>query len=202
VGQLLSHGWKEQPLCREPSGNLRHWLKRRSGGFGIDQDRSAVESGRAVQAMMGSFYIPHMNLDIQQKKQCLSIEEINERANETDLDRMPVSYQLLRALEPSTIRQAGLEAFMMLQEYAREHVLTCLIPAFFIAGAIAVFVSQASILKYFGPQAKKVLSYSVASVSGTILAVCSCTCCRFLPVSTPGRRHRSGYGFSVFRPSH
>ena len=73
------------------------------------------------------------------------------------------------------IRQSGLEAFMMLQEYAREHVLTCLIPAFFIAGAIAVFVSQASILKYFGAQANKILSYSVASVSGTILAVCSCT---------------------------
>ncbi len=73
------------------------------------------------------------------------------------------------------IRHSGLEAFMMLQEYAREHVLTCLIPAFFIAGAIAVFVSQASVLKYFGAQAGKVLSYSVASVSGTILAVCSCT---------------------------
>ncbi len=73
------------------------------------------------------------------------------------------------------IRQSGLEAFMMLQEYAREHVLTCLIPAFFIAGAIAVFVSQASVLKYFGAQANKILSYSVASVSGTILAVCSCT---------------------------
>ena len=74
-----------------------------------------------------------------------------------------------------TIRQSGLEAFMMLQEYARDHVLTCLIPAFFIAGAIAVFVSQASVLKYFGAQAGKFLSYSVASVSGTILAVCSCT---------------------------
>jgi uncharacterized membrane protein YraQ (UPF0718 family) len=73
------------------------------------------------------------------------------------------------------IRQSGLEAFMMLQEYAREHVLTCLIPAFFIAGAIAVFVSQASVLKYFGASARKVLSYSVASVSGTVLAVCSCT---------------------------
>jgi len=73
------------------------------------------------------------------------------------------------------VRQSGLEAFMMLQEYAREHVLTCLIPAFFIAGAISVFVSQASVLKYFGPQAKKILSYSVASVSGSILAVCSCT---------------------------
>jgi len=74
-----------------------------------------------------------------------------------------------------TIRQSGLEAFLMLQEYAREHVLTCLIPAFFIAGAIAVFVSQASVLKYFGATANRILSYSVASVSGTVLAVCSCT---------------------------
>jgi uncharacterized membrane protein YraQ (UPF0718 family) len=73
------------------------------------------------------------------------------------------------------IRQSGLEAFLMLQEYAREHVLTCLIPALFIAGAIAVFVSQTAVLKYFGADAKKILSYSVASVSGTILAVCSCT---------------------------
>jgi len=73
------------------------------------------------------------------------------------------------------IRRSGLEAFLMLQDYAREHVLTCLIPAFFIAGAIAVFVSQASVLKYFGAQANRILSYSVASVSGTVLAVCSCT---------------------------
>ncbi|RJP39797.1 MAG: permease [Desulfobacteraceae bacterium] len=73
------------------------------------------------------------------------------------------------------VRQAGFEAFMMLQEYAREHVLTCLIPAFFIAGAIAVFISQAAVLKYFGAGAKKVLAYSVASISGTVLAVCSCT---------------------------
>jgi len=60
-------------------------------------------------------------------------------------------------------------------EYLSAHVLTCLVPAFFIAGAIAVFISQTSVLKYFGPQAKKLLSYSIASVSGTILAVCSCT---------------------------
>jgi uncharacterized membrane protein YraQ (UPF0718 family) len=73
------------------------------------------------------------------------------------------------------IRQSGLEAFLMLREYAREHVLTCLVPAFFIAGAISVFVSQGAVLKYFGAQANKILSYSVASVSGTILAVCSCT---------------------------
>ncbi|NSW85002.1 MAG: permease [Syntrophobacteraceae bacterium] len=77
--------------------------------------------------------------------------------------------------ESAVIRRSGLEAFMMLQEYAREHVLTCLIPAFFIAGAISVFVSQASVLKYFGATANKFLSYSVASVSGTVLAVCSCT---------------------------
>ena len=73
------------------------------------------------------------------------------------------------------VRRSGLEAFLLLHEYARQHVLTCLIPAFFIAGAIAVFVSQASVLKYFGAQANKCLSYSVASVSGTVLAVCSCT---------------------------
>ena len=73
------------------------------------------------------------------------------------------------------IRKSGLEAFMMLQEYARDHVLACLIPAFFIAGAIAVFVSQASVLKYFGATARRILSYSVASVSGSVLAVCSCT---------------------------
>ena len=68
--------------------------------------------------------------------------------------------------------RGGLDALF---EYLSAHVLTCLVPAFFIAGAIAVFVSQAAVLKYFGPQAKKLLSYSVASVSGGILAVCSCT---------------------------
>ena len=68
--------------------------------------------------------------------------------------------------------QGGWNALL---DYLSVHVLTCLIPAFFIAGAIAVFVSQGAVLKYFGPKAKKLLSYSVASVSGTILAVCSCT---------------------------
>ncbi len=67
------------------------------------------------------------------------------------------------------------EAIALVQWYAREHVLLCLVPAFFIAGAISVFLSQASVIKYFGPEANKFLSYGVASVSGTILAVCSCT---------------------------
>jgi len=74
-----------------------------------------------------------------------------------------------------TVQNAVIESLLMLQEYAREHILLCLVPAFFIAGGIAVFVSQDSVIKYFGAQAKKWISYSVASVSGTILAVCSCT---------------------------
>ncbi|MDD4342154.1 MAG: permease [Kiritimatiellae bacterium] len=70
---------------------------------------------------------------------------------------------------------AILEAFILAKWYAREHVLLCLIPAFFIAGAIGVFISQNAVMTYFGPKASKWLSYSVASVSGAILAVCSCT---------------------------
>lgn len=70
---------------------------------------------------------------------------------------------------------AILEAFHLVKWYAQEHVLLCLIPAFFIAGAIGVFVSQASVMKYLGAKANKVLAYGVAAVSGTILAVCSCT---------------------------
>jgi uncharacterized membrane protein YraQ (UPF0718 family) len=74
-----------------------------------------------------------------------------------------------------TVRNAIMEAFFMLQEYARQHVLLCLVPAFFIAGAIAVFISQASVIKYLGGKAKKVVAYGVGAVSGAILAVCSCT---------------------------
>ncbi|MDD8009934.1 MAG: permease [Acidobacteriota bacterium] len=75
----------------------------------------------------------------------------------------------------SSVQNAVHEAFMMLQEYARMHVLFCLVPAFFIAGAISVFVKKESVIRYLGPKANKFVAYSVASVSGTILAVCSCT---------------------------
>ncbi|MCX7785016.1 MAG: permease [candidate division WOR-3 bacterium] len=78
-------------------------------------------------------------------------------------------------LSRTRIQSAILEAFYLVQEYAREHVLFCLIPAFFIAGAISLFVSKEAVIKYFGAKANKILSYGVASVSGTILAVCSCT---------------------------
>jgi uncharacterized membrane protein YraQ (UPF0718 family) len=67
------------------------------------------------------------------------------------------------------------EALALVKWYAREHVVLCLVPAFFIAGAIAVFVSQGSVMRYLGPGAKRITAYGVASVSGTILAVCSCT---------------------------
>ena len=70
---------------------------------------------------------------------------------------------------------AVLEALALTRWYAREHVLLCLVPAFFIAGAIASFVSQAAVIKYLGPKAPKPVAYGVAAVSGTILAVCSCT---------------------------
>jgi len=75
----------------------------------------------------------------------------------------------------SKILNALIESLLMAQDYARQHVLLCLIPAFFIAGAIANFISQENVIKYFGANTNKLLSYTVASVSGTILAVCSCT---------------------------
>lgn len=71
--------------------------------------------------------------------------------------------------------QPIIESLLMAQDYARQHVLLCLVPAFFIAGAIANFISQENVIRYFGAGANKFLSYTVASVSGTILAVCSCT---------------------------
>ncbi len=78
--------------------------------------------------------------------------------------------------------------------YAQEHVVLCLLPAFFIAGVIAVFVSQGSVLKYFGANAKKWLSYTVAAVSGGILAVCSCT---ILPLFTSIYKRGAGLGPAI-----
>ena len=81
--------------------------------------------------------------------------------------------------------------FETLSSYLAEHVLTCLVPAFFIAGAIAVFVSKNSVLKYFGPDVKKWISYSIASISGVVLAVCSCT---VLPLFTGIYKRGAGIG--------
>ena len=83
------------------------------------------------------------------------------------------------------------ESLLLVKWYAQEHVILCLVPAFFIAGAIAVFVSQASVIKYLGASANKVVAYGVASVSGTILAVCSCT---VLPLFAGIYRRGAGLG--------
>ncbi|HEU4335061.1 MAG TPA: permease [Candidatus Eisenbacteria bacterium] len=83
------------------------------------------------------------------------------------------------------------ESLSLVRWYAREHVLLCLVPAFFIAGAISVFVSQGAVMKYLGPGANKAAAYSVAAVSGTVLAVCSCT---VLPLFAGIHRRGAGLG--------
>src|SRR5512133_1546499 len=84
--------------------------------------------------------------------------------------------------------------FDLVKWYAREHVILCLLPAFFIAGVISIFVSQGAVLKYFGANAKKWLAYTVASVSGTILAVCSCT---ILPLFSSIHKRGAGLGPAI-----
>ena len=73
------------------------------------------------------------------------------------------------------VKQAIFEAFVLLQWYARNHTLACVVPALFIAGAISTFLSKEAVLKHLGPKSNKIKAYSVASVSGTVLAVCSCS---------------------------
>lgn len=89
------------------------------------------------------------------------------------------------------IENALWESLYLVKWYAQEHVLLCLVPAFFIAGAVGVFVSQAAVMKYLGPRANKFIAYGVASVSGSILAVCSCT---ILPLFAGIYRMGAGLG--------
>lgn len=97
-------------------------------------------------------------------------------------------------IENPNFKSALNEAFVLAKWYAQEHVLLCLIPAFFIAGTIAVFISQASVVKYFGGKAKKWVAYLVAAGSGTILAVCSCT---VLPLFSSIHKRGAGLGPAV-----
>ena len=99
---------------------------------------------------------------------------------------MPVSHPVFT--------EAIQSALSLTNWYAREHVLLCLVPAFFIAGVIAVFISQAAVVKYFGAGTKKWLSYLVASVSGSILAVCSCT---ILPLFSSIHKRGAGLGPAI-----
>ena len=94
-------------------------------------------------------------------------------------------------VESDRFRSAVSGSLALTRWYAREHVLLCLVPAFFIAGAIGVFVSQGTVLRYLGPTASKVLAYPVAAVSGTVLAVCSCT---VLPLFASIHKRGAGLG--------
>lgn len=97
-------------------------------------------------------------------------------------------------LEVAEFRTAIIASLDLTRWYAQEHVVFCLIPAFFIAGVIAVFLNQAAVIKYFGANANKWLSYSVASISGAILAVCSCT---ILPLFSSIHKRGAGIGPAV-----
>ena len=94
-------------------------------------------------------------------------------------------------IESPRMQGALLEGFWLLRDYARQHVILCLVPAFFIAGAIGQFVSQGAVLRYLGAKAPRPLAYGVASISGSILAVCSCT---VLPLFASIYRRGAGLG--------
>jgi uncharacterized membrane protein YraQ (UPF0718 family) len=94
-------------------------------------------------------------------------------------------------IESPRMQGALLEGFWLLKDYARQHVILCLVPAFFIAGAIGQFVSQGAVLRYLGAKAPRPVAYGVASISGGILAVCSCT---VLPLFASIYRRGAGLG--------
>jgi uncharacterized membrane protein YraQ (UPF0718 family) len=97
-------------------------------------------------------------------------------------------------VENPRVQGAFLESLYLLKDYARRHVLLCLVPAFFIAGAIGHFVRQEAVMRYLGARAKRPVAYGVASVSGTILAVCSCT---VLPLFAGIYRRGAGLGPAI-----
>jgi len=97
-------------------------------------------------------------------------------------------------LESTRFKEAIMAMFDLSKWYAQEHVILCLLPAFFIAGVISVFVSQGAVMKYFGAKAKKWVAYTIASLSGTILAVCSCT---ILPLFSSIHKRGAGLGPAV-----
>lgn len=97
-------------------------------------------------------------------------------------------------VESTRFKEAIMAMFDLAKWYAQEHVILCLLPAFFIAGVIAIFVSQGAVMKYFGAKAKKWVAYSIASISGTILAVCSCT---ILPLFSSIHKRGAGLGPAI-----
>jgi uncharacterized protein len=104
------------------------------------------------------------------------------------------AFAFFMPLQSERFTEAIMAMFDLTKWYAREHVILCLLPAFFIAGVISVFVSQGAVMKYFGAKAKKWVAYTIASVSGTILAVCSCT---ILPLFSSIHKRGAGLGPAV-----
>lgn len=102
-----------------------------------------------------------------------------------------VAYFMPIQSENGILMKAVYSALFWLNDYTRAHVLTCLVPAFFIAGAIGVLLKKDAILAYLGPKSNKLLAYTIASVSGAILAVCSCT---ILPLFAGIRKRGAGLG--------
>jgi uncharacterized protein len=96
--------------------------------------------------------------------------------------------------DSSIFTNSVISGINLLSEYAKEHILTCLVPALFIAGAIIALIKKDSVLKFLGPKVKKITSYSIASVSGAILAVCSCT---ILPLFAGIRKRGAGLGPAI-----
>ena len=92
---------------------------------------------------------------------------------------MPIVIELL---------QGGLNA---LKEYIALHVLTCLIPAFLLAGGIVTFVSRETIIGYLGAAARKLSSFGIAAGGSFFVAACSCT---VIPVSSGIYRGGAGIG--------
>lgn len=97
-------------------------------------------------------------------------------------------------MENKRFTSAVIESLALVKWYAQEHMLLCLVPAFFIAGAISCFISQAAVMRYLGPAANKMLAYGVSSVSGSILAVCSCT---ILPIFAGIWKRGAGLGPAI-----
>ena len=101
------------------------------------------------------------------------------------------------------VSNAILESFRLLQWYAVNHTLACVVPAMFIAGAISTFMSQASVMRYLGPNSNRTLAYGVASVSGTVLAVCSCSVLpMFAGIYAMGAGLGPASAFLIFRTGH
>ncbi|MDD4729111.1 MAG: permease [Dysgonamonadaceae bacterium] len=104
------------------------------------------------------------------------------------------AFAFFMPLENARFAEALYAMFDLAKWYAQEHVILCLLPAFFIAGVIAVFVSKGAVMKYFGAKAKKWVAYTVASLSGAILAVCSCT---ILPLFSSIHKRGAGLGPAI-----